>query len=74
MVDLIINYDKKTGESLEYWPCDGVNVKSHGFHILDKNNCEISQIWLDDKQAKSLAFGILNSLTRKIKVSGVGDE
>lgn len=66
--ELIISYDKNTGESLEYWPKqDGIKKKKHGFHILDKNNSEITQIWLDDKQSKSLAFGILNSIYKSIE-------
>ena len=65
-LETIILYDKKTGESLEYW-LKQANVKSHGFHIMDKNNSEITQIWLSEKQAKQLAFGILNSLTSELK-------
>ena len=64
--ETVIVYDKKTRESLEYWP-KGESVKSHGFHIMDKNNSEITQIRLSDKQARTLAFAILNSLTRGLE-------
>lgn len=63
--ELVINYDLNSGQSLEYWPSQE-HIKAHGFYIMDNKNNEITQLWLNDKQARSLAYGILSSITNKV--------